>query len=520
MTVKTNVLNWLIHFILKGNKIYFMFLILGISSKLIAQEFRSNFSLDNLIYTKEFQAHRESSSHKDLHKNGDGVSIESGETIVLGDLFGPGIISHIWMTVASLDPFHGRSLVLRMYWDGSDKPSVETPIGDFFGVGHGALVSFESNPVSTSSYGRSRNCFWKMPFQKSAKITVTNESKKYRTDSFYYYLDWQKHNNLPEHVLYFHAKYNQQFPAQSGDYTILETEGFGHYAGTVYSVQNTELGWFGEGDDRFYVDGEEYPSLSGTGTEDYFGDAWGFRQFDRPYYGVSLWEGYFPGDRVTAYRWHIPDPVPFKKSLKLSIEHRGSIFNDLGTQLGSFIERPDWISSVAMWYQIPPATFEDTIPPASKRIAPYQILVAKDLTFRANPESAVIKSDISLDFYPKKPDATIELDFIIKKTGRYQLSAFLMHSVFGSMYQAFLDGKQMGTELNLCTSGHDPVWENFDLYNLTAGTHTLQFEGKGASPNMRTMAPPVYYFGMVYLILLRLDDMEGYHVTLKKILKK
>ena len=88
-----------------------------------------------------------------------------------------------------------------------------------------------------------------------------------------------------------------------------------------------ELGWFGEGDDRFYIDGEEYPSLRGTGTEDYFGDAWGFRQFDRPFYGVSLWEGYFPGDRNTAYRWHIPDPVPFKNSIKVSIEHRGSIFN-------------------------------------------------------------------------------------------------------------------------------------------------------------------------------------------------
>ncbi len=502
-----------------NKKLLSVIVFLSLSSLLIAQDYNSNSSLDNLIYAKEFQALRESSSNKDLYKNGDAVSIDPGETIVLGELQGPGIINHIWTTIASVDPFHGRSLVIRMYWDDSDKPSVETPIGDFFGVGHGALESFESVPVSTSSYGRARNCFWKMPFQKSAKVTITNESKKYRTDSFYYYLDWQKHDSLPENILYFHAKYDQQFPALPGDYTILETEGSGHYAGTVYSVQNVELGWFGEGDDRFYVDGEEYPSLSGTGTEDYFGDAWGFRQFDRPYYGVSLWEGYFPGDRVTAYRWHIPDPIPFKKSLKVSIEHRGSVFNDLGIQLGSFIERSDWISSVAIWYQTPPVQFEEAIPPANKRIAPYQIFAAKDLSFRANPESGIVKSDIALDFYPRKPDANVELDFKIEKAGRYQVSTFLMHSVFGSLYQTFLDGKPVGTELDLCTSGHDPVWKNFDLFNLTTGIHTLRFEGRGASPNMRSMAPPAYYFGMVYLILLRLEDMDGYHESLKKLLK-
>ncbi|MBC8180185.1 DUF2961 domain-containing protein, partial [candidate division KSB1 bacterium] len=396
-----------------NKKLLFVFVFCNLSVALIAQDLPKSAMLDNLIYKKDFKALRESSSNKDLHKNGDAVSIDPGETIILGELQGPGIINHIWTTIASVDPFHGRSLVIRMYWDGNEKPSVETPIGDFFGVGHGALVSFESNPVSTSSYGRARNCFWKMPFRKSAKVTITNESKKYRTDSFYYYLDWQKHDSLPENVLYFHAKYRQQFPALPGDYTILETEGNGHYAGTVYSVQNVELGWFGEGDDRFYVDGEEYPSLRGTGTEDYFGDAWGFRQFDRPYYGVSLWEGYFPGDRVSAYRWHIQDPIPFKKSLKVTIEHRGSVFNDLGILLGSFVERPDWISSVAIWYQFPAATFNEPIPPADKRIAPYQIYAAKDLTIRANPESGIMKSDIALDFYPRKPDASVEFDFEI-----------------------------------------------------------------------------------------------------------
>ncbi|RLD13772.1 hypothetical protein DRI50_06500, partial [candidate division KSB1 bacterium] len=258
-------------------------------------------SLDNLISQQNFQSHRASSSNPELNSNGDALSIAAGETIVLADVRGPGVISHIWATVASVDPFYGRSLVLRIYWDGNEQPSVQSPLGDFFGVGHGAFSSFNSLPVSVSSQGRALNCFWKMPFRKSAKITITNESRKYETDSFYYYVDWQKRDELPDDLLYFHAQYRQAMPANPGDYTILETEGRGHYVGTVYSVQQMETGWFGEGDDRFYIDGENTPALKGTGTEDYFGDAWGFRQFSRPWFGVSLWEGYFVGDRVTAY---------------------------------------------------------------------------------------------------------------------------------------------------------------------------------------------------------------------------
>ena len=333
-------------------------------------------------------------------------------------------------------------------------------------------------------------------------------------------MDWEKHDNLPENIFYFHANYRQQFPAKPGDHTILETEGDGHYVGTVYSVQNMELGWFGEGDDRFYIDGEEYPSLSGTGTEDYFGDAWGFRQFDRSYYGVSLWEGYFPGDRVTAYRWHIQDPVPFKKSIKVAMEHHGSIFNDLGMQFGSFVERPDWISSVAIWYQSKPVELKESIPPAEKRIAPYQVIAPKDLSIRATPEKGLKKSNDGFTFIPMTPDASIEFDFTVEKSGRYQLSAVITYTLFSSLYQAYLDGEPIGKEMDLYISGNDALWKSFDLHDLSAGTHTLRFEGKGASPNMRSMAPPAYYFGMDYLILLRMEDMEGYHETLERLTKE
>ncbi|MFH1743735.1 MAG: glycoside hydrolase family 172 protein, partial [bacterium] len=251
--------------------------------------------LDGLIQIQPYEARRSSSANEDLHSNGDGRAIAAGETLVLAELEGPGIISHIWTTVGSSDPFASRSLVLRMYWDGAEHPSVQAPLGDFYGVGHGASRNFVSQPVAVSGDGRSRNCYWRMPFRKSAKVTVTNESSEYRCDSLYYQVDWQKHDTLPEDMPYFHAQYRQDMPAKPGDYTILETEGRGHYVGTVYSAHQVELGWFGEGDDRFYIDGEPLPSLRGTGTEDYFGDAWGFREFSTPYIGVSLWEGYFPG---------------------------------------------------------------------------------------------------------------------------------------------------------------------------------------------------------------------------------
>jgi len=472
--------------------------------------------LDNLYRQQSFRTCRTSSTAPDLNSNGDARSIEPGGTLVLAELDGPGIITHIWFTVGSADPFYGRSLVLRMYWDGAEKPSVETPLGDFFGLGNGAMVSFESVPVTVASRGRSLNCFWRMPFRKSAKITVTNESARYRTDSFYYHINWQKHETLPEDTMYFHARYHQAMPAQPGDYVFLETTGRGNYVGTVYSVQMVELGWFGEGDDRFYIDGEEVPSIQGTGTEEYFGDAWGFRQYYAPFFGAPVWEGYFPGDRGSAYRWHLLNPVAFTKSLKVAIEHRGSVFTDQGQHLGQFFERPDWLSSVAFWYQTPTVTFDEPIPPREKRIAPYKVLSVADLDIRATPEAGLMKAPEGITYLPGKPDAQVEVTFEVKEKGRYQISAFLYHSVFGSRYQPFLDGNPLGNELDLCISGADPVWVNFDLHDLDAGKHTMRFEGRGASANRRSMAPPRYAFGLNYLLLLRLEDMEGYRQVLQQ----
>ena len=477
-------------------------------------------ALDDLTRPSGAISQRASSADPDLNKNGDARSIDPAQTLVLGELEGPGAITHIWFTVGSDDPFYGRSLVLRMYWDGADKPSVETPLGDFFGLGHGALFSYNSAPVAVTSNGRAMNCFWRMPFRKSARVTVTNESDKFRCDSLYYYVDWRKTADLPDDVLYFHARYRQATPASPGDYTLLETTGQGHYVGTVYSVHQMENGWFGEGDDRFYLDGEVTPSLRGTGTEDYFCDAWGFRTFSTPYYGVPLFEGYLAGDRVTAYRWHLPDPIAFKKSLKVSIEHKGSIFTDAISQLAGFEERADWISSVAFWYQTAPALSDASLPPLAQRLPPYKVLPAQDLAVRADPSLILLKQPDSIMYMPSSPNASIEIDFEVAAKGRYTIQAIMPYTILSGVYQPLLDGKAFGPPIDLCVEGADLRWVHLDHHDLTEGKHTLRFEGRGASPKMRSLAKPVYGFGIRSLVLLRLEDMAGYQEAMKRILNE
>jgi hypothetical protein len=475
--------------------------------------------LDELTRPSEGVSKRASSANEDLSRNGDSRSIEPGATLVLGDLEGPGVITHMWFTVSSSDVFYGRSLVLRIYWDGADKPSVEAPLGDFFGLGHGALFTYSSAPACVTSNGRAMSCFWRMPFKKNARVTVTNESEKYKCDSLYYYVDWRKAPQ-PDDSLYFHARYRQATPAQPGDYTILETSGRGHYVGVVYSVHQMENGWFGEGDDRFYIDGETTPSLSGTGTEDYFCDAWGFRAFATPYYGVPLFEGYHAGDRLTAYRWHIADPVVFTKSLKATIEHKGSVFNDSLGDLGGFEERGDWISSVAFWFQSPPTVSCEPLPPLAQRLPPYKVLSAEALPVKADPPMLVLKQNGGVMYLPASPTASIEFEFEALEKGRYSLQAIMSFAMLGGVYQPVLDGQAFGAPLDLCSEGMDHNLVNLDLHELESGKHVLRFEGRGSSPHMRALTRPVYGFGLENLILLRLDDMQGYKTVTNRLMEE
>ncbi len=197
--------------------------------------------LEGLARLSDAKTRRVSSyrTEPDINANADRIGIGPGETVTLAEIEGPGAITHIWCTVASKDPAYPRSMVLRMYWDGSGEPAVEAPIGDFFAVGHGMVAPVNSIPVQVSSEGRARNCFWRMPFRKSARITVTNDSPEYPTLALYYYIDYEELPSLPKDTPYFHAQYRQEHPCNPGDYLILDTEGKGHFVGTVLSVENT-----------------------------------------------------------------------------------------------------------------------------------------------------------------------------------------------------------------------------------------------------------------------------------------
>jgi len=483
-------------------------------------------SLDALMRQQNFEARRASSSDENLEGNGDCKTIAPGETLTLADLEGPGVITEFWNTVAALDAFYGRTLVLRIYYDGNSKPSVQTPIGDFFGQGHGSVhKDFSSIPVVVTSLGRSRTCFWRMPFKKRILITVTNDSPETEVDSFYYHINWQKHESFPEDIAYFHAFYRQEHPAQPGNYVILDTQGRGHYVGTVYNAHQVELGWFGEGDDFFTIDGAELPQLRGTGTEEYFLDAWGFREYTSPYAGALLYEGVCPGDRVCVYRWHIQDPIPFKKSLHMEIEHKGSIFREKGSlvdmQLASSHERPDWLSSVAFWYQYPPATFDAALPPLKNRIAPYRVIDPSALVKRADPPFLVVPSDTGIMYAPNKPEASIEFDIEIEEAGRYNISGVFFFAVIAGVYQPSLDGVKIGNPIDFFAVGYDPKFVALDTHDLEPGTHTLRFESTGVrSPDRRAILPDMNGLGLVRLLLLRLEDMEGYHEVLDALLEK
>lgn len=275
---------------------------------------------------KDFKAFKISSADP-TGKNADARRIEPGATLTLADIKGTGRFTHLWMTIAAQDPDHLRQLVIRMTWDDASSPAVECPAGDFFAQGPGKYVEYQSAPVSVGGQ-MALNSYWPMPFKKHAVITVTNEGSK-PVDAFYYNFDYRL-GREPRDMRYFHTQYRNYFPAPQGKpLTICEVKGAGHYVGTVVSVLANSDGWWGEGDDNFYIDGQAIatPQLSGTGSEDYFCGAWDFgHAFQTPYFGVTYYDNAtFGGEKRgisnTVYRWHITDPVPFTTSLLFTLEH-------------------------------------------------------------------------------------------------------------------------------------------------------------------------------------------------------
>lgn len=464
-------------------------------------------SLGDLTRIEDETSHRASSVGQPWQtSNADNRQIEPGQTLVLGELNGPGEIRHIWFTIAADDEYYPASLVFRIYYDDREEPGVESPLGDFFGVGHGLRKAYQCLPIEISSEGRAYNCFWRMPFQKKARLEVTNESTK-RVGAFYYYIDWVSVPSLPHNTAYFHAQYRQEKPCQAGkNYLLLDTEGRGHYVGTVLSVLHAEDSWFGEGDDFIYIDGSTEPVLMGTGTEDYFCDAWGFREFQQMNHGVTIWEGYETGHRGTAYRWHVRDPIRFAKSIRVEIEHMGARVDSEGKMTSGFIERADDYASVAFWYQEGKPRRFAPLPPLSERQRPFESYEIEAVT------SSITLSKGSMEVQnggqwsggkqvlisATEPEGEISIPFEVKETQKVVLRLLLTKSFDYGIYTIALDDGKPTGPVDLYSPTVDKTSLTIFRGELAAGRHVLHFRNTGASPKskLHQSENPGYFLGV------------------------
>lgn len=371
--------------------------------------------MNDLARFRDYRSKKESSWDRS-GGNRDFVVLGKGQTKTIAELTGPGCIKHIWMTAACEDLLYPRKLIIRMFWDGEQSPSVECPLGDFFGVGHGVVSNFISTPLSMiapepASFNRAgMNCFFPMPFRTSARIEILNECDR-DVWAFFYHVVYEQYDTPEEGVGRFHAQWRRVNPCKgwgefiaadpsdafllhpekksafdtpnldgAGNYVILDARGRGHFVGcnlSVHNITNKTFSWFGEGDEMMFIDGESFPpSIHGTGMEDYFCSAFGFPgKFSAPTYGVSL-----AGDprslmgKWTMYRYHLESPISFRESIKVTIEH------------GHANDRWDDYSSVAYWYQEEPhAEFPPLLPVEARLPRPDLLHSTRDFEMRENP---------------------------------------------------------------------------------------------------------------------------------------
>ncbi len=288
------------------------------------------------------------------------VRIEPGQVFEMANIEGPGAIQQIWMTPTGT----WRETILRFYWDHEETPSVECPVGDFFGMGWGEYAPLNSLPVCVNP-GSAFNCYWEMPFRKHCRITVENLAAESMV--LYYQVNYAL-TDVPDDAGYFHAQWRRNNPLPQGEtHTLLDgVQGHGHYVGTYIAWQVNNTGWWGEGEIKFYLDGDEWPTICGTGTEDYFCGSYNFDRngeytvFTTAYAGlhqVIRPDGaYKSQQRFGMYRWHIMDPVRFQQDLRVTIQALG------WRSGGRYLPLQDDIASVAFWYQREPHALFPALP--------------------------------------------------------------------------------------------------------------------------------------------------------------
>ena len=284
------------------------------------------------------------------------IHIQPLKTVTLANIDGPGVIQHIWLTC---HPSMWRKLVIRFYWDKEETPSIEVPLGDFFCNGWCERSSVSSIPIAVNTAG-GFNSYWQMPFRKHARITIENLVEE-ELRGFYYQITYAL-TDVPEDAAYLHAQWRRSNPLPyKTDHTLLEgVKGQGHYVGTYIAWGSNNKGWWGEGEMKFFMDGDDtYPTICGTGTEDYFGGAWSFEEpqgtykaFSTPYLGfhqvINPHDAYNSQQRFGMYRWHIMEPIRFQEDLRVTIQALGWRHN------GTYLPLQDDLASTAFWYQSEP----------------------------------------------------------------------------------------------------------------------------------------------------------------------
>jgi len=471
-------------------------------------------SLADLAKPHEGRSRRATSSHRvgadgkydpagelDPNSNWDNKNVAPGATKVLMDERGPGVITHMWMTFLAPAPHpwakkgsaDHQEMLLRITYDGDERPGVEAPVGDFFANAFGRRREVISEAVVVED-GDSYNCYWHMPFRKSVRVEIVNQSAK-SISLLYYNIDWIKKTSLPAETPYFYAQYRQEYPVKKGrDYLILETKGKGHYVGTVLSVRTRSPSWFGEGDEKIYIDGEKKASIWGTGTEDYFLSAWGLKTTSTPYFGTPYFDQWgIVGGHTSAYRWHVHDPIVFGKGIKVTIEHYGWIAPDEtpNYKSHSWNEREDDYSSVAFWYQTGRPTFAARAPHARLRKLPSLDRIFRaaaagtKLTRGAGPASVqrlLGYPEGQILYKPPEPEgAWVEVPFEVRKKRPCRLLLNMTRSYDFGKYRATLNGVRIGGVMDF----YNKTTDNWEYHLLDfwpdPGKYTLRLECVGSN---------------------------------------